>query len=405
MILKKFFLVVIPVAITAAFMISCKQESHHERAARIHKRILTIDSHTDTPLVLGRDEFSMGKRNDPSNGGGKLDFPRMQEGGLDAAFFAVFLSQGPLNEEAYNHAHDRALKIFENISNEMEANRDVADLALTPDDASRLKKEGKRAVYLGVENAYPMGENLELAQQYWDLGARYITLCHTRNNQFSDSSNDTPQHGGLSELGKDLVRKMNSMGMMIDVSHISDDAFYQVVELSTLPVIASHSNTRAIADDPRNLSDDMLLELAKNGGVVQLCFLYVKNFPPNVPRDSARVVLREKYNHFQNLSEEQMKSAREEWQEINRQFPSQMATVSDLVDHMDHIVNLIGIDHVGIGTDFDGGGELEDCYDVSELKNITVEMLRRNYSEKDIEKVWSGNFMRVFRTNMAARNQ
>jgi membrane dipeptidase len=296
-------------------------------------------------------------------------------------------------------AHERALGLFETIHDAQEQNDDLAELALKPDDAYQLREKGKKAVYIGLENAYPIGEDLSRLDQYYDLGARYVTLSHTRNNHFSDSSTDDegPWHNGLSEMGHELVKKLNRMGMMVDVSHVSDEAFYDVLETTSAPVIASHSNTRAVYDNPRNLTDDMLKALAENGGVVQLCFLYVTELPPNPPRDSARAELRERYNNFQNLSEEQMEEARAEWSAIDRDFPSQLPTVSHLVDHLDHIVDLIGIDYVGIGSDFDGGGQLEDCYDVSQMHNITVEMLRRGYSREDIEKVWSGNFMRVFR--------
>ncbi|MFN2396004.1 MAG: dipeptidase [Bacteroidales bacterium] len=370
-----------------------------EQAKSIHEEILTLDSHTDTPLMLGRRGLDLGVYNDPHRGGGKVDFPRMDEGGLDGVFFAVFLGQGESTPEAWDVAHERALGLFETIHGAVEQNNDLAELALKPDDAYQLKEKGKKAVYIGLENAYPIGEDLSRLDQYYDLGARYVTLSHTRNNHFSDSSTDDegPRHNGLSEMGGELVRKLNRMGMMVDVSHVSDEAFYDALEITSAPVIASHSNTRAIYDNPRNLSDDMLKALAENGGVVQLCFLYVTELPPNPPRDSARAELRERYNNFQGLSEEQMEEARAEWYAIERDFPSQLPVVSDLVDHLDHVVDLIGIDHVGIGTDFDGGGQLADCYDVSQMHNVTVEMLRRGYSREEIEKIWSGNFMRVFR--------
>lgn len=374
------------------------------RAKEIHQQILTLDSHTDTPLLFGSDEYDPGKFNDASKGGSKIDFPRMKEGGLDAAFFAVFLSQGESTPESFKAAQERTLSIFNQVHLTLEKNKDVAALALNPEDALQLKNEGKRAIYIGLENAYPIGDDLSLVETYYNLGARYITLSHTRNNHFSDSSNDPSGalHQGLSAQGRELVKMMNRMGIMIDVSHISDEAFRQVVELSTLPVIASHSNTRAINDDPRNMSDDMLKQLAKNGGVVQLCFLYVKDLPANPQRDSARASLRERYNQFQNLSEEEMAVVRREWQEINYTYPVEMATVSDLIDHLDHVVKLIGVDHVGIGSDFDGGGALKDCFDVSQMHNITAELLRRGYTLEEIEKIWSGNFMRVFRQNHEA---
>lgn len=388
----------------AAFaFFSCKSEEErlHEQARQIHENILTLDSHTDTPLMMGNRGIDLAVKNDPHQGGGKVDFPRMKEGGLNSAFFAVFLGQGETSPEAWKIARERAYNTFQIIHNALEDNHDVAELALTPDDAYRLKEKGKKAIYIGLENAYPIGDDLSLVQKYYDLGARYITLTHTRNNHFSDSSDDPDgaEHGGLSDIGKKLIKEMNRLGMMVDVSHISDDAFYDVLEITTFPVIASHSNARAVYDHSRNLDDDMLKALAENGGVVQLCFLYVTELPPNPPRDSARAELRERFNNFQNLTEEQMEQARREWYAIELNFPSQLPTVSDMIDHLDHIVDLIGIDHVGIGSDFDGGGQLEDCFDVSEMHNLTVEMLRRGYSKEDIEKIWSGNFMRVFREN------
>lgn len=388
----------------AAFaFLSCKSEEErlHEQARQIHENILTLDSHTDTPLMMGNRGIDLAVKNDPQQGGGKVDFPRMKQGGLNSAFFAVFLGQGETSPEAWKIARERAYNTFQIIHNALEDNHDVAELALTPDDAYRLKEKGKKAIYIGLENAYPIGDDLSLVQKYYDLGARYITLTHTRNNHFSDSSDDPDgaEHGGLSDMGKKLIKEMNRLGMMVDVSHISDDAFYDVLEITTFPVIASHSNARAVYDHSRNLDDDMLKALAENGGVVQLCFLYVTELPPNPPRDSARAELRERFNNFQNLTEEQMEQARREWYAIELNFPSQLPTVSDMIDHLDHIVDLIGIDHVGIGSDFDGGGQLEDCFDVSEMHNLTVEMLRRGYSKEDIEKIWSGNFMRVFREN------
>ncbi len=380
-----------------------------EKASEIHRSVLTLDSHTDTPLQLGREGFDIGRRNDPHNRGGKLDFPRMEEGGLDAAFFAVFLGQGQRNPEAYQNAMERADRIFEMVHTMLKENDDFAELALTPGDAYRLKKEGKRAIYLGLENGYPLGLDVSLVQKYYDLGARYITLCHTRNNDICDSSTDPdgPEHGGLSEFGKQVIKEMNRIGMMVDVSHISDQAFYDVLEITTAPVVASHSNARAVCKHPRNLGDDMLLALKSNGGVIQICLLgsYVKEMEPNHEKDAARRDLREKYNNFENLSDEEMDKAREEWHAINREYPDELATVSDLVDHVDHIVNLIGIDYVGIGSDFDGGGALEDCYDVSQMGNITLELVRRGYSKKDIEKIWAGNFMRVFREVEALKTE
>lgn len=370
-----------------------------DKAQRIHRSVLTLDSHTDTPLLFGRAGYDFGKRNDPRHRGGKIDLPRMEEGSLDAVFFAVFVGQGPRTDQAHEAAKQRALDIFSRVHQVVASNLDKASLAFSPDDALRLKKEGKRAIFLGVENAYPIGNDLSNLHTFYKLGARYVTLSHTKNNDVCDSSTDIEEHGGLTAFGRTLVKEMNRLGMMVDVSHISDKAFYDVLAVSEAPVIASHSNARALCNNPRNLSDEMLLALKSNGGVIQVCILsaYVKKMPANPERDAAMRAWREKYSNFESLPEETAAIARNEWVEIDRNHPQEMATVADMVDHIDHIVKLIGIDHVGIGTDFDGGGGLADCYDVSELGNITLELVKRGYSQQQISKIWSGNFLRVFR--------
>ncbi len=389
--------------LSLAIITSCKSAEDRmiRKAEQIHREVLTIDSHVDTPLLLFREGYDIARRNDPYNRGGKLDYPRMVEGGLDAAFFAVFVGQGARNPEAYDIARDRALNIFDMIHRAIDDNPEFAELALTADDAYRIQAEGKRAIYIGVENGYPIGYDLSVLRTFYDLGGRYLGLSHSRNNQICDSSTDRDgeEHGGLSDFGSKVVKECNKLGMMVDVSHISDKAFYDVLRVTEAPVIASHSNARALCDHPRNLDDDMLKALAENGGVIQLCILssYVKDLGANPKRDSAFADLRARYNNFEDLSDEEMDDVRRQWGELDRKYPSKLATVSDLADHIDHIVQLIGIDHVGIGTDFDGGGALADCYDVTELGNITLELVRRGYSKSNIEKIWSGNFMRVFR--------
>lgn len=385
------------------FIVSCtpSEERIRQKAASIHAEVLTLDSHVDTPLMLGREGFYISRRNDPHNRGGKLDFPRMEEGGLDAAFFAVFVGQGPRDPQSYEAAKNRALDIFDIIHRTLAQNQDVAGLALTADDAYRLQQEGKRAIYIGVENGYPIGKDITLLQTFYELGGRYLGLSHSRNNQICDASTDRDgeEHGGLSEFGREVVMKLNRLGMIVDVSHISDKAFYDVLEVSQTPVVASHSNARALCDHPRNLDDDMIRALAANGGVLQLCVLssYVKELEQDPARDSAFAELRARFESIENMTDEELEERRREWDRLNEKYPRPMATVADLVDHVDHVVKLVGIDYVGIGTDFDGGGALEDCYDVSELGNITLELVRRGYSKQDIEKIWAGNFMRVFR--------
>jgi membrane dipeptidase len=387
------------VLLSSLLFFTSNAQNSEKKAAAIHKKVLTLDSHTDTPLMLYRPGFDISQKNDPRNRGGKIDLPRMKEGSLDAVFFAVFVGQGERTAEGNQKAKERALDIFEKVHKTIALHPEKAEIALHSADAAGLKKQGKHAIYLGLENGYPLGDDINMVEEYYRLGARYITLSHTKNNDICDSSTDKEEHGGLTDFGKKVINEMNRLGMMVDVSHISDKAFYDVIETSLAPVIASHSNAKAICDNPRNLTDDMLLALKDNGGVVQVCILsaYVTKQEPNPEKEAAREALREKYNNFTGLSEEESNIAREEWSAIERKYPTPLATVSELVNHIDHIVQIAGIDHVGIGTDFDGGGGLQDCFDVSQIGNITLELVKRGYSKKEIEKIWSGNFLRVFR--------
>lgn len=376
-------------------------EKLKKRAAKIHRKILTIDSHCDTPLSILYQNIEMGVRNDSRNGGSKVDFVKMKEGGLDASFFAVFLGQGKRDAESNTKAKEKALKIFDAIKQQVNKYSNLAELAISPSDAYRAQKLGKRAIFIGIENGYPVGTDIQNIEEFYKLGARYITLCHIKNNDICDSSTDKKgaEHNGLSEFGKKVVKEMNRLGMMVDVSHISDKSFYDVIKLSKAPIIASHSSARAVCDHPRNFDDEMLKALAKNGGVIQLCVLnsYIKQQPPNPKHEKALKNLRIKYNNYTDLTEEQQKNASKEWRQIGADFPEELATVEEAVDHIDHMVKVAGIDHIGIGTDFDGGGGISGFFDISEAGNITYELLKRGYSSKDIEKIWSGNFMRVFK--------
>jgi membrane dipeptidase len=381
----------------SAIFASCSNDNDLARKAdRLHKCFLTVDTHCDTPLLLVSGDYDLGKRNDEAC----VDFPRMKEGGLDAEFFAVFLAQGPRNEDAYNIVYQKTLEIFDSIHSNVRKNSSVAELALTPDDACRLKKENKISAFIGVENGYAIGLETGRIKEFYDLGARYITLCHSNNNDICDSSTDPrgAEHNGLSVFGEEVVKEMNRIGMMVDVSHISDEAFYDVIRISEAPVIASHSSCRALCSSPRNLTDDMLHSLKSNGGVIQICILssYIRTPEPNPEMDARLEGLRLKYGEFGKLSEEQKKLYRKEMREIFDKH-RKLATVADVLDHIDHVIQVIGVDHVGIGTDFDGGGGVEGCMTVDEMKNITIEMLHRGYSNKDIKKIWGGNIMRVMR--------
>ncbi|MBN2665578.1 MAG: dipeptidase [Bacteroidales bacterium] len=366
------------------------------QADKIHGKALTVDTHCDTPINIARLDFDLGVRHTE----GCVDFPRMKEGGLDAEFFAVFTSQGPRNDSAFNAVYDYALSVLDKVRLNVEKYPEMAGMATSPRDAVRLKREGKIAAFIGIENGYPIGKDISRVKAFYDRGARYITLSHTRNNDICDSSTDPwgPEHDGLSAFGREVVIEMNRLGMMVDVSHISDNAFYDVLEVSTAPVIASHSSCRALCESPRNLDDDMLLALRDNGGVIQICILsdYLKIPDPNPQLETRLKDFGEKYGEFGLLGEEEKKIAREEYRAIKERY-EKLATVKDVADHIDHVVQVIGIDHVGIGTDFDGGGGVEGCMSVADMKNITIELLRRGYSRQEIAKIWGGNIMRVMK--------
>lgn len=369
-------------------------------ADRIHEAALTLDTHGDLPnFMISRPNFDISKWNDPYVTGSRIDLPRMKAGGLDAMFFAVYLGQGPRTTAGYADAKTRALAQFDLVHNIAKQHPDLADIATTEEDALKLEKEGKRALFLGVENGWAIGKDLSLLQHYYDLGARYMTLTHTRNNDICDSSTDPAgyEHGGLTEFGKEVVAEMNRLGMVIDVSHISDASFFDCLKYSKAPIAATHSSARALFDHPRNLTDDMMKALAEKGGVVQMNMLgsYLKNQP--AARVEAMAALREKYSNVRDLTDAQREARTAELAIINEKYPEEPATLQLVVDHIDHIVRLVGVDHVGIGPDLDGGGGVKGMYDVSEAGNITYELVKRGYSEEDIKKIWSGNFFRVMK--------
>ena len=374
-------------------------EGKDGKAMEVHKRVITIDTHCDTPMVLLEGDLDVGVANKAP--GSRVDFPRMEEGGLDAIFFAAFTSQRERNDENTQKAYELANEMIEKTYEVCKKYNNMAEVATTPEDVVRLEKEGKRAIYIGMENGFPLGQELDRVEEFYNKGVRYITLCHSSNNDVCDSSTDKngPEFNGLSPFGKKVVKEMNRLGMMIDVSHISDKSFYDVVELSRVPVIASHSSVRAIAHHKRNMTDDMIKALAKNGGVIQICLLddYIKDPDTTTVRYQKEQELRKVFNtSFAKMSDEEQAEVRRQWRELDEKYPKQLPTVADCVDHIDHVKKLVGIDYVGIGSDFDGGGGLADCADVSQMPNITAEMLKRGYTEEEIAKVWGGNFLRVF---------
>jgi membrane dipeptidase len=373
--------------------------SSFKRPAVIHKKALVIDTHTDVPMQLINHPFDLGKSHDSKNS--KVDFPRLREGGVDGIFFGLFTNQEDRTPENYEKAYQLAIQMLDSTLTSVKRYPEYVSIASKSTDINRISKEGKTAIYLGMENGFPIGKDISRINEFYDRGVRYITLCHSKNNDICDSSTDPdgPEFNGLSSFGKEVVNGMNRLGMIIDVSHISDKAFYDVIALSKAPVIASHSSVRSICHHPRNMSDDMIKRLAEKGGVIQICILgdYIHDVDTTTMNYIKKKELKAKYHNGKYTSDKERKTAWAEYDSINEKYPEVLPTVSDAVDHIDYVVKLVGINYVGIGSDFDGGGGLADCQDVASFPRITEELIKRGYSQKDIDKIWGGNFLRVFK--------
>ena len=367
------------------------------RAREMHSRIITIDTHDDIPFNFATPEV------DPLNADRQVNLEKMKAGGLDVGFFIVYVGQSPRTPENYEKAKADARTKFDAIHRMVRMYPDRVLLATTPEDVQRAKREGKLAAAIGIENGYVIGKELGLIEEYHKRGARYMTLAHGANNDICDSATDQngPEHNGLSAFGREVVREMNRVGMMVDISHVSRDCMMQATALSTRPVIASHSSTKALADVPRNLDDEQLRAIRRNGGVAHMVALagYVKVDPAE--KRAAIDALRESMGirggrgAMASLSPEQRVEYRRRLDDIDARWPG--PNVADFVNHVDHAVKVAGIDHVGISSDFDGGGGIEGWRDASETMNVTAELIRRGYSEADIRKLWGGNTLRVWR--------
>jgi membrane dipeptidase len=351
----------------------------------------------------------------------------MSDGGLNALFFVVYVGQtretqnpDALKPAGYERAYNAAIEKFEAVRRfVIELAPDYMELAVTSGDVRRIHAQGKKAALVGVENGYPIGEYISRVKEFYDRGARYLSLTHNGHNQLSDShtgERDGWKWHGLSPLGKLIIAEMNRIGIMIDVSHASKESMMQAAALSTAPIIASHSALRALCDVSRNMDDEQLLTLKKTGGVIQIVAYggFVKTAKPDSPeRAAALSALRNEYNlpeprgpgpqtrpgahaALLRLSAEQRTEYEEKLAAIDEQYPGDpAATVKDFVNHIDYAVSLLGIDHVGIASDFDGGGGIAGWNDASETFNVTLELVRRGYEEKQIEKLWGGNLLRV----------
>lgn len=381
------------------------------QARQIHERVLTIDTHDDIPFTFA----TPGEGNDPGlREGRQVTLPKMREGGLDAGFFIVYVGQmDRRNPSAYDSAAALARTKFRAIHRMTDTlYADQIGLAYTADDLERIHGEGRLVAAIGIENGFVIGKDLGLLREFHERGARYMTLAHNGHNDISDSAqprldfgDPREEHGGLSAFGEEVVAEMNRLGMMVDVSHISKNAMMHAVRVSRAPVLASHSSTIEVADHPRNMDDEQLRAMRDNGGVVQITALgsFVKVDAPE--KGEAVRALREEFGiatggggfgqALARLSDEQRAEYDRRMDAINEQWPP--ASVQDFVDHVDHAVSVAGLDHVGLSSDFDGGGGIVGWQDASETFNVTLELVRRGYTEAQIAQLWSGNVLRVWR--------
>ncbi|GGA51810.1 dipeptidase [Okeania sp. KiyG1] len=369
----------------------------------IHEKVLTIDSHIDWPYrQFLYPDFQPNIRHQPGKlDSGKWDIVRMEEGGLDAVFMSIFTPQRERDSQGHKQAKAKAIKMIEITKKMAEENSDKVEIALNPEDAERLDKMGKIAIFMSMENGYPIGKNISNVKFFYDQGIRYITITHSKNNELADSSTDKKQEwNGLSDFGEKVVKEMNRLGIMVDISHVHDDTFWDVIRVTKAPIIASHSSARSLENHPRNMSDEMLKAVKENGGVVQVCIFdtYIKKLPQTAERKKAMKTIEKEIIALRKgkLSRAKIEALKEKYHQINQKYPKNKPTVADVVDHIDYMVKVMGINHVGIGSDLDGGGGVRGMNDVSEMPNITKELVARGYTEEEIQKIWGGNLMRVF---------
>jgi len=397
------------------------------RARPIHERVMTLDTHVDINPANFRAEGPNYAQRLPRT---QVDLAKMEEGGLDAAFLIVYVGQSPaLDDSGFARAHEQAMEKFaaiHRLTDSLAPSR--VGLARTAAEARRIHASGRKVVFIGVENGFPIGSDVSNVKKFYDLGGRYLSLAHNGHSQLSDSNTGERDgvwlHGGLSPLGRQVIAEMNRLGMMIDVSHPSKQSMMQTLELTRAPIIASHSGARALCNHSRNLDDEQLRGLQRNGGVVQLVAFnsYVKCDPA---RDTVRTRLRQDAiaelrrefgitgsrgdsvrTQIEALPEARRNQYLARQEDITaRRYPADpSATVRDFADHIDYVVKLIGIDHVGISSDFDGGGGVDGWRSAAETINVTAELVRRGYTEEQIAKIWSGNLLRVMeRVEQVAR--
>lgn len=380
-------------------------------ARQLHERLLTLDSHLDTPAWLALPGWNVTERHSLQIDLSQVDVPRMREGGLDGGFFVIYTDPGERTPQAQRQARDHGLARLMTIRETIAARADELTLALNADDAARIAATGKRAIYISMENASPLAADPALLDFYYRQGLRMLGIVHIENNEFADSSTaaEGPEWNGLSPAGKALIQEANRLGLIVDLSHASDAAFDQALEVSRTPIVLSHTSSKAIFDHPRNIDDERIRKLAAKGGVIQ-----VNAFPgylieiPDHPERKKR--LRAATGPFWDGTAdtaEKRQALANEFFAAHRAYPMRRPDFEDFMRHLLHIIRVAGPEHVGLGADFDGAGgnSSTGLEDVATLPRITARLLAEGFSEEQIAAFWSGNLLRVMRQVEAAREQ
>ena len=359
--------------------------------APLHDRMLVLDTHLDTPIHFGRQGWSFADRHALASDLAQLDMARMKDGNLDGGFFVIYTEQGPLTDAGYAAALDFARGRSDLIDRIIASSPALIGSATTVADARRLDSEGRLIAFKAIENSYPLGDDLSLLQEFYDKGVRLAGPVHSKNNQFADSATDTPRWNGLSPLGRRWVAEMNRLGMVIDASHSSDATFDQMLELSKYPILLSHSSLRSAHQHPRNLDEGRLRKLAAKGGAmcVSTVFLSEMNLSPE------RAELFGAYERIGSMTPAQQADLTRRWRELDK---TEQMWAADFEHYMAMVLRAIevgGVDHICFGADWDGGGGIAGIEDISALPKVTERLREAGYSEKDIEKMWSGNVLRV----------
>lgn len=371
------------------------------QARQLHERVLVLDTHLDTPANLRRPGWSIADRHDHDGEFSQVDLPRMREGGLDGGFWVIYTAQGARDVAGSRAARDHGLQRLLTIREMLAAHPDDFELALTAADAERIAGDGKRVVFISMENASPLASDPSLLTAYHQSGLRMLGITHSLNNDFGDSSTDPngAEWNGLSPAGKALVAEANRLGIVLDASHASDAVFDQLLELSNAPIVLSHTSADAIYDHPRNIDDGRIRRLAAKGGVIHVNAYggYLIPVPIPAEREAALSALSQKYGPDSRMSAAQIRAYLHERERIDQQHPVPRATLDDYLRHLLHILEVAGPEHVGIGADWDGGGGVTGMESVAELPRITAALMAAGYSETDIANIWGGNLLRVLR--------